>query len=137
MKMNKTLILKAIGLLAFCIPLIASCTPITTPQPEENPLYISKDAQSVVTRVGGLVGIHAQDPEQDKTIINKPTNGSAGGWTKIENDWITIFQSWDSDKSDKVQITVTENNTGQRRTYILGITSKMKKSTLTIIQKGN
>lgn len=136
MKKNKKAILRAIGLLAMCIPLIASCTPIVTPQPEENPLYISKDAQTVVTTVGGLVGIDAQDPEQDKITINKPTNGSAGGWTRIENDWITIFQSWDNNESDKVEITVKENTTGYRRTYILGLTSKMKESSLTIIQKG-
>lgn len=133
MKKNKTSILKAIGLLAFCIPLLGACIPQNArPQPTLDPIYLTADAQTVKTRVKYLNDISAEDPERDKEIINDETNPH---WIKIESEWINFYRERDYETKERVYITVTENNTGKERRYTLKLIGYVFDGTLTVIQE--
>lgn len=133
--MNKTSILKAIGLLTFCIPLFASCIPqdAIPPQPEENPLYLSSDAQTVTIKVEYLSSISAEDPERDKEILNMETEPH---WKKVENEWISFYlEHIYSYTKSKIIITVQKNDTGQERRYKLNLHGHVSNSIWTVIQE--
>lgn len=140
MKMNKTSILKAIGLLAICIPLICFCTvPFQVQddplEPVENPLYISAKAQVITTTVKNLSTIYSLYPDKDKITINDTQTDKNYMWTRIENEWINLYQYRSPDDRKKIDISVSENKTGKERQYVLGISSTFHEGTLTIIQR--
>lgn len=136
MKMNQTPILKAIGLLAFCIPLILGCqipfqNKMDTPVPEENPVYFSANQRSRIIKVDNLYGIIPMNSSDIKIIDDMKYT------ITIKNEWIELFHQSGNNRSDQLIITVTKNTTGKERSYVVGLDGIGKKSSLTIIQKEN
>lgn len=112
---------------------LCACDPITYPIPEEDPIVLTADAQSITTKIENLSSIMPQNPDTDKKINSTETDPQ---WSQIENDWITIYCEWTRNPEGKIKITVTENTSESERRYALGIKSIFKTSTLTIIQEG-
>ena len=105
------------------------------PIPEEDPISITRDAQTFDTKVKNLSVIKTLYPDVDKVTINDVITEKVSAWTRIENEWINVYQYRSPDKHEIVQISVKENKTGKVRIYTLGIKSDFHESTLSIIQE--
>lgn len=130
---------KYLPLLLFVSALLSSCFfgygDNEIPEPVENPLIISSDAQTVNTKVKNLINMTRENPETDKITVNEMVTETESLWSLIETDWISIYHELSPKNHEKLKITVKENNTGHERRYVLGLAAEIKKSSLTIIQE--
>lgn len=108
---------------------------IRYPEPSENPIYLTSNAETKDTWVKNVFGINAENPETDNVEINDTNTSTTSSGTIIENDWIRIEYGNKLAKG-VMRITVKENTLPHSRSYILKIYSDLKESKLAIIQAG-
>lgn len=126
--------------LLLCLLFLFSCKdysePITFPEPQQNPLYLSSEAQTKDTWVKNLSNIGAENPETDEVYRDNHQTTTSNPSTKIKNGWIILDEGGTLPK-ESIRITIKENTSDKPRSYELKIYSHYKEARLLIIQKGN
>lgn len=135
--MKKNLTTKYLWQGAGCLFLfiLLACTSTEYPEPSEDPIHLTSEAQTKYTRVKNLYGIGAENPETDKIYVDNNQTATRFPEIIIENDWIRITEGGVM-PMDKLEIVVKENTLPQPRSYNLTINSHIQTSRLTIVQAG-
>lgn len=110
MKRQQIIILAAV-FTAF-ITLNVSCSKV--PVPEENPVYLSSDAQTYTVNVRYLKTLDF-DPYYFGTIT------IIGSWQKLEADWIDVYFKKNDGDIQELKIIVKENTDNIERHYKFGL----------------
>ncbi len=131
-------VLRVILFLLLLLLVISGCNikgcEIRYPEPKENPVYLSSEAQTNTIHVENITWIVEENSDTD---IVEQTDTSPR-WIIIKNDWVQI-RYYESLSDDDLEITVSENTSSSPRKYnllIYGSPAPIIYETLEIIQEG-
>lgn len=131
--MLKHLLFGAGGL--FLCALLSCVKTVYIPEPSENPIYLTSEAQTKDTWVKYMFSIGAENPKMDTVEFNNVQTATQNLWIKIHNDWITLDEGGTLPK-EVIRITVKENTSPYSRSYVVTSHSHLAETKIAIIQAG-
>lgn len=97
---------------------------LRNPNPSENPVYLTEEAQTKELYVEHLAGLNPENPKTDKTYWNEADR------LVVENEWITFTYL----QREVISITVKENTSNEPRKYNLPMHGTPGRAILHVIQ---
>lgn len=116
------------AIILFSTFLLISCTKVTYPEPSENPVLLTYEAQTKKITVENMVSIAREDATDEKIV--------GDDYITIQNDWVSFTKSSSFVPKNTLKIVVKENTTGEPRSHTVSLKSGTKNTILTVTQAG-